>query len=97
MLITLALFIAGSVIGSLHLPAFLALGGIDPILASSYLGPWGGLAATLASLAVAAWAIIAVARARGASFTPRQPIVIGAVIIGLISIGVFLAVIIPGA
>ena len=33
MLITLALFIVGSVIGSLHLPAFLALGGVDPILA----------------------------------------------------------------
>ena len=34
MLFTLAFFIAGSVIGSLHLPAFLRLGGIDPILAS---------------------------------------------------------------
>ena len=51
MLIALALFIAGSVIGSLHLPAFLALGGIDPILASNYFGPWGGLAVTLASIA----------------------------------------------
>ena len=51
MLITLALFIVGSVIGSLHLPAFLALGGIDPVLASNYFGPWGGLAVTLASIA----------------------------------------------
>ena len=51
MLITLAFFIAGSVIGSLHLPAFLRLGGIDPVLASNYLGPWGGLAATWPSLA----------------------------------------------
>jgi uncharacterized membrane protein YedE/YeeE len=91
MLITLALFITGSVIGSLHLPAFLALGGVDPILASAYLGPWGGLAATLASLAAAALAIIAIARARGASLKPRRLIVIGAIIIGLISIGVFLA------
>jgi uncharacterized protein len=90
MLITLALFIAGSVIGSLHLPAFLALGGVDPIVAANYLGPWGGLAATLASLAVTAFAIVAVARARGANFRPRRAIVIGAVIIGLISIGVFL-------
>jgi len=48
MLLTLAFFIAGSVIGSLHLPAFLALGGIDPILAAHYFGPWGGLAVTLA-------------------------------------------------
>ena len=91
MLITLALFIAGSVIGSLHLPAFLALGGIDPILASNYFGPWGGLAVTLASIALAALAIVAVARARGASFRPRPLIVIGAVAIGLLSIGVFLA------
>jgi len=67
MLITLALFIAGSVVGSLHLPAFLALGGVDPILASNYLGPWGGLAATLASIAAAAFAIMAIARARGAT------------------------------
>jgi len=91
MLITLALFIVGSVIGSLHLPAFLALGGIDPILASNYFGPWGGLVATLASIALAALAIIAVARARGASLTPRPLIIAGAVAIGVLSIGVFLA------
>jgi uncharacterized membrane protein YedE/YeeE len=41
MLITLALFIVGSVIGSLHLPAFLALGGIDPVLAVELLRPLG--------------------------------------------------------
>jgi uncharacterized membrane protein YedE/YeeE len=70
MLLTLAFFIAGSVIGSLHLPAFLALGGIDPILAGNYLGPWGGLAATWASLAIAAAAAVLLAKRRGASFTP---------------------------
>jgi uncharacterized membrane protein YedE/YeeE len=91
MLITLALFIVGSVIGSLHLPAFLALGGVDPILASNYFGPWGGLAATLASIAVAAFIIAAVARARGASFKPRPLLIIGAIVIGLLCIGVFLA------
>ena len=91
MLITLALFIVGSVIGSLHLPAFLALGGIDPVLASSYFGPWGGLGVTLASIAVAAALIIAVAKARGASFKPRPLIVVGAIAIGLLSIAVFLA------
>src|SRR6478752_703457 len=62
MLVALALFIAGSVIGSLHLPAFLALGGIDPILASHYFGPWGGLAVTLASIAATAAVIAAIAR-----------------------------------
>ena len=91
MIITLAFFIAGSVIGSLHLPAFLALGGLDPILAAEYLGPWGGLAATWATLAVAAIAGVALARKRGASFTPSRRILIGAVLIGLLSIGVFAA------
>ena len=91
MIVTLAFFIAGSVIGSLHLTAFLRLGGVDPILAADYLGPWGGLAVTWASLAVAAVAGIAIARRRGASFAPSRRIVIGAVLIGLLSIGVFAA------
>ena len=75
MLITLALFIVGSVIGSLHLPAFLALGGIDPVLASNYFGAWGGLAVTLASIAAVALVIAAIARARGANCqaAPRDP------------------------
>ena len=91
MIVTLAFFIAGSVIGSLHLPAFLRLGGIDPILAADYLGPWGGLVATWASLGAAALAGIALARRRGASFLPSRRIVVGAVLIGLLSIGVFAA------
>jgi hypothetical protein len=91
MLITLACFIVGSVIGSLHVPAFLALGGIDPVLASDYLGPWGGLAATLASIAVAAAVVIAVARRRGAGFVPRRSLVVGAVSIGALAIATFLA------
>src|SRR5262249_55485405 len=91
MLIALACFIIGTVIGSLHLPAFLALGGVDPILATDYLGAWGGLAATLASIALVAAAVIAVARRRGAGFAPRRSILIGAIAIGVLSIGVFLA------
>jgi len=91
MLIALAFFIAGSVIGSLHLPAFLALGGIDPILAADYLGPWGGLLATLASLALAAGVIAAIARRRGATVAPRRPLVVGAVAIGVLAIAAFLA------
>jgi len=91
MLVALAFFVVGSVIGSLHLPAFLALGGFDPIVAGQLLGPWGGLAATLASLAVAAAIVAAVARRRGASFTPSRAIAIGAVAIGVLSIAVFLA------
>lgn len=91
MIITLALFIAGSVIGSLHLPAFLRLGGIDPVLASNYFGPWGGLAATWASLAVAALIGISLAKRRGASFVPSRKIVFGAIAIGLLCIAVFAA------
>src|SRR5436305_11720390 len=91
MLIALALFIIGSVIGSLHLPAFLALGGVDPILASNYFGPWGGLAVTLASIAAVAFIITLIARARGAQLKPRPLIVIGAIAVGTLSIGVFLA------
>src|SRR5436305_612751 len=89
MLIALALFIVGSVIGSLHLPAFLALGGVDPVLASNYFGAWGGLAVTLASIAAAALAIVAIARVRGANFRPPPLLIVGAIAIGLISPGVF--------
>ena len=72
MLIALLFFVIGSVIGSLSLPAFLALGGIDPVLASDYLGPWGGLAATLVSIALAAGLIVAVAKRRGANYKPSR-------------------------
>src|SRR3954447_7245559 len=88
MIITLAFFIAGSVIGSLHLPAFLRRGGIDPILASNYFGPWGGLAATWASLGFAAVAAIATARHRGARYAPPRKILLGAIAIGLLGIAV---------
>src|ERR1700686_792150 len=70
MLIALLFFVIGSVFGSLSLPSALALGGIDPVLASDYLGPWGGLAATLASIALAAALIVVVAKKRGANFIP---------------------------
>src|SRR5262249_18101552 len=91
MLIALLFFVIGSVFGSLHLPAFLSLGGIDPILASDYFGAWGGLAVTLASIASAAFVIAMIARARGANYKPRPLILIGGIVIGLLSIGVFLA------
>lgn len=91
MLVTLAFFIAGSVLGSLSLPSFLALGGVDPVLASDYLGPWGGLIATLASIGLAAALMIAVARKRGASWRPSRSYIIGGIVIGLLCIGVFFA------
>jgi uncharacterized membrane protein YedE/YeeE len=91
MLITLAFFIIGSVFGSFSLPSALALGGIDPVLAADYLGPWGGLVATLASLAVMAWIAMVVAKRRGAAFMPSRNYIIGGVIIGLLTIAVFIA------
>ena len=91
MLIALAFFMAGSVFGSLSLPSFLELGGVDPILAADYLGPWGGLAATLASLALAAALIVAVAKRRGANFIPTRSFAIGGIAIGLLCIAVFVA------
>jgi hypothetical protein len=91
MLIALLFFILGSVFGSLSLPAFLALGGVDPVLASDYLGAWGGLAATLVSIAIAAALIIAVARRRNANFVPSRNYVIGGGAIGLLCIAVFVA------
>ncbi|MCX7295624.1 MAG: YeeE/YedE family protein [Hyphomicrobiales bacterium] len=91
MLITLAFFVIGSVFGSLSLPSFLALGGVDPVLASDYLGPWGGLLATLASIAAAAAVMAAVAKKRGANFMPSRSYIIGGIVIGLLCIGVFFA------
>src|SRR5947209_1252601 len=86
MLIALFGFIVGSLVGSLQLAAFLALGGVDPILASDYLGPWGGLAVTLASIAAAAAIVIAIARRRGAAIAPRRSLVVGALAIGALAI-----------
>jgi len=91
MLLALAGFVVGCVFGSLSLPAFLSLGGIDPVIASDYLGPWGGLAATLVSLALAAALIAIVARRRGASFIPSRNYIVGGIAIGLLSIAVFAA------
>jgi uncharacterized protein len=91
MLVTLLLFVVGSVLGSLSLPGFLALGGIDPVLASDYLGPWGGLAATLASIALAAVLIVVVARRRDANYVPSRNYLAGGIVIGLLCIAVFVA------
>jgi uncharacterized membrane protein YedE/YeeE len=91
MLVALLFFVIGSFLGSLSLPAFLALGGIDPVLASDYLGAWGGLALTLGSVAIAAACVIAVARKRGANFMPSRRYIIGGVIIGLLCVAVFAA------
>jgi uncharacterized membrane protein YedE/YeeE len=91
MLVTLLFFIVGSVIGSLHLPFFLSLGGVDPILAADYLGPWGGLAATLASIAAVSVVVAAIAHRRGAIAAPSRTLIVGAVVIGALAAAAFLA------
>jgi uncharacterized membrane protein YedE/YeeE len=90
-LVALAFFVVGSVLGSLSLPAALRLGGIDPVLAKDYFGAWGGLVVTLASLALAAAIVAAIARHRGANWMPPRNYIVGGVIIGLLAIAVFLA------
>jgi len=91
MLIALLFFVIGSVFGSLSLPAFLALGGIDPILASDYFGAWGGLAVTLVSIAFFASMFIAIARKRGGAYKPSRNYVIGGFAIGILCVAVFFA------
>ena len=92
MLIALAFFIVGSVLGSLSLPPLLALGGIDPVLASDYFGPWGGLAVD-AGEHRAGGRDHRGGRETSAARTScrRAIIVIGGLIIGLLCIGVFVA------
>src|SRR5262249_20737168 len=50
-----------------------------------------GLAATLASIAVAAAIVVAVARKRGAGIVPRRSLVVGAGAIGALAIATFVA------
>ena len=91
MLITLLFFVIGSVFGSLSLPGFLALGGLDPVLASDYFGAWGGLAATLITVATAAIIIVAIARRRGAGFIPSRNYLVGGAVVGVLCVAVFFA------
>ena len=91
MLIALAMFIVGSVLGSLSLPPALRLGGIDPVLAKDYFGAWGALFVTLASIALAAAVIAVIAKRRGANWVPPRSYMIGGLIIGALCVAVFLA------
>lgn len=71
MLVTLAFFIVGSVLGSWHLPWWLARPALPPISLGDSLGVPGGLAATLAGLAaVAALTVWIERRHHGSLETP---------------------------
>jgi uncharacterized membrane protein YedE/YeeE len=91
MLVALALFLVGSVLGSITLPAFLALGGIDPVLAGDYFGPIGGLVVTLASIAVVCLVVLEIARRRSGTIMPDRTFLLGAVIIAALMIATFFA------
>jgi len=71
MLVTLAFFVVGSVLGSWHLPWWLARPALPPISLGDSLGVPGGLAATLAGLAaVAALTVWIERRHHGSLETP---------------------------
>lgn len=60
MLVTLAFFIVGAVIGSAHLPWWLELPSMPPVSIGTSLGPVGGVAVTLTGLTLIALLSIAV-------------------------------------
>lgn len=57
MVLTLAFFIIGSVVGTVHLPFWLDAPGTDPIQLASSLGPWGAIALQWAVLAALWWLV----------------------------------------
>ena len=92
MLIALLFFVVGSVFGSLSLPAFLALGGIDPVLASDYLGPWGGLGGDARQHRARRRADRRRRQAARRQLSCRRAITcIGGIAIGLLCVAVFVA------
>lgn len=55
MVVTLVFFIAGAVLGSIHLPWWLDQPGFDPVPLVASLGVWGAILAQLVALAAIAW------------------------------------------
>ncbi len=62
MVLTLVFFIVGSVIGTLHLPWWLELPGVNPVSLISGLGIWGALAIQLALCGALAWWVTQIER-----------------------------------
>lgn len=62
MMLTLLFFIVGSVIGTIHLPWWLELPGVNPVNLISHLGVWGALTLQLAVLGGLAWWFAAIER-----------------------------------
>jgi uncharacterized membrane protein YedE/YeeE len=70
MLITLAAFVAGSVLGTLHLPWWLASPGLGPVDLGRALGPGGGILLQVAVLVALIWTVRAVEQERHGSAEP---------------------------
>ena len=70
MLITLIAFIAGSVLGTLHLPWWLAGPGLGPVDLARALDPLGGVLLQVAVLLALAWVLAAVERDQHGSVEP---------------------------
>ncbi len=67
MLVTLAFFVLGALLGTAHLPMWLTLPSISPVGLGSVFGPIGGIAVTLVALAfIALLTVIVERRAHGA-------------------------------
>ncbi|HSH42775.1 MAG TPA: YeeE/YedE family protein [Arenicellales bacterium] len=76
MMITLAAFIAGSLLGTLHLPWWLERPGLDPVNLIAALGTAGALSFQLAALAGLAWWLVRIERRHHGSLDPglwRRP------------------------
>jgi uncharacterized protein len=71
MVLTLVFFIVGSVIGTLHLPWWLELPGVNPVSLISGLGIWGALAIQLAICAALAWWVTSIERRHHGSIEQR--------------------------
>ncbi len=64
MLVTLALFIVGAVIGTLHLPWWLALPSLPAISLGATIGVWSTIVLQVAVLSIIAWATLIAERRR---------------------------------
>lgn len=71
MVLTLVFFIAGSVLGTIHLPWWLERPGIDPVNLAGGLGAGGAIALTLALCAGLAWWVTRVERRRNGDVERR--------------------------
>ena len=74
MLVVLAAFIAGSLIGTAHMPWWSALPAWSPVSLATLWGPWLGLLASLATFAAISGVTVIVERRQHGSLAPEPPV-----------------------